>query len=329
MAKKPREEESTGNWMDTYGDMVTLLMTFFVLLYSMSAVDQEKYAKFVAAFSSSKADSTNIIIDQSGTNEGEFPMNKTDGPSSDLIDVLANASLEDLQNMVPSDFGELYEYLVAYTEKAGLEDFVELAKVGGDGCVFIRFTDKVFFDPDSAVLRSESYPLLDFLGNSLKGVERQLRVVNINGHTADPGTDPIYTNDWRLSGQRAANVAEYFEDYKHVDATKLLPIGYGKNYPVSTNDTPKGRERNRRVEMVIISNDSTLSDSEILKAILDNDFGEGSFTESDTMVDIMHPKDQAEPASGIHSLPDAPPVEESAPVEELPPGVEMESPYTN
>ena len=67
MAKKKAEEEQCGNWMDTYGDMVTLLMTFFIMLFSMSSVNEEKFAILVKAFTSKDPDTINLILNQVGS----------------------------------------------------------------------------------------------------------------------------------------------------------------------------------------------------------------------------------------------------------------------
>lgn len=110
MAKKKAEEEQCGNWMDTYGDMVTLLMTFFIMLFSMSSVNEEKFAILVKAFTSKDPDTINLILNQVGSEEGmDYPENRTDIPPQGNDP--ADATLEELQNMVPQDFDDLYDYL--------------------------------------------------------------------------------------------------------------------------------------------------------------------------------------------------------------------------
>ncbi len=288
MAKKKGEDEPCGNWMDTYGDMVTLLLTFFVLLFSMSSVSEEKFATLVRAFTSAEPDTINVILDQSNNQDGmEFPTNRGDNPPSD--DTLANTSLEELEQLVPNSFDELYLLLKTYVEKSGMESSVQVSRQG-DGSVFIRFEDNVFFNPDSDVIRTSSEPLLDFLGNCLKSVEDQILTVNINGHTADPGIANYHVSDWRLSSERASSVAIYLEEKKGFDPKKLLPIGYGKNYPIAPNDTAEGRRQNRRVDMLILSKDSSLSDQEILQSILEGTFNPNEYPEQGTLSDVLVPE---------------------------------------
>lgn len=302
MARKKSEDEPCGNWMDTYGDMVTLLLTFFVMLFSMSSVDMEKFAVLVRAFTSQDPDTINIVLDQTGINdEFDYPSNRTDEENKNSI--LQNATLEEISEMVPQNFDDLYEYLKAYVEKSGMEGSVTVSKPA-DGCVFLRFQDNIFFDPDSSALRRDATPLLDFLGNCLLGVQDQVMTVNINGHTADPRIDNYGVSDWRLSGERAANVAVYFEEKKGFDPKKLLPIGYGKNFPVADNSTPEGREKNRRVDMMIISDNTTMGQEEILTSILAGTFDPTRYPEQGGTRDVLIPAESEELMQGGSSIPD-------------------------
>ena len=322
MARKKPEEEQCGNWMDTYGDMVTLLLTFFIMLFSMSSVSEEKFAMLVKAFTSKDPDTINLILDQSANEEGmEYPENRTDYPPQG--DNPAEATLEELQEMIPQDFDDLYEYLESYVQKADLQDSVEVVDAG-EGCVFIRFQDNIFFSPNSSSLRATSAPLLDFLGNCVKGVEDQVMTVNINGHTADPKGYTQDISDWKLSSERASNVATYFETRNNIDPKKLLPIGYGKNYPIASNDTIEGMQQNRRVDMVIISNNTALSDKDI-NSILLGTFDPTQYPVSGGTRDVLIPSGTTGNASDDASLPpdnpqsNEPPASSQASASEAPP----------
>ena len=320
MARKKAEEEQCGNWMDTYGDMVTLLLTFFIMLFSMSSVNEEKFAMLVKAFTSKDPETINLVLDQSGDMEGmDYPENRTDYPPSG--DNPAEATLEELQEMIPQDFDDLFEYLESYVEKADLKDSVEVVEAG-DGCVFIRFQDNIFFSPNSASLRTTAAPLLDFLGGCLKGVEEQVMTVNINGHTADPKGYTQDISDWQLSSERASNVATYFETRSGFDPKKLLPIGYGKNYPIASNDTSEGMQQNRRVDMVILSNNTELSDKEILNSILLGTFDPTQYPETGGTKDVLIPSgsnaSSAQPSSS-QAVSSTPPVSSQPSVSEAPP----------
>ena len=269
--------------MDTYGDMVTLLLTFFVMLFSMSSVDQEKFDVIVKAFSKMNAETQQIVMapvgegDDLATNQGEF---------------LPPGEQLDLQKDLPKSFDELYQYLKEYVKQNGMEGSVEVKK--GDGAVFIRFEDSIFFNPDSFDLKPTGTNILDFLGNCLKNVEEQILTININGHTAAvPNVDHYRISDWRLSSERASSVAIYLEEQKEIPPKKMIPIGYGKNFPTATNDTSEGRKRNRRVDMMIISTESNMTDEEILKTLLAGTFDDSKYPEFGSSKDILVPPEGA------------------------------------
>ncbi|MEG2213833.1 MAG: OmpA family protein, partial [Clostridiales bacterium] len=150
----------------------------------------------------------------------------------------------------PTDMEELYQALSAYVQQNNQEEFVSISKQ--DGVIYIRFSSSLFFLPDEYVLRPESIPVLSFIGDGLKSYEDKIRMVNVIGYTAtvDNGTY------WRLSGERAATVATHFNFNCHFNPQKLTVIGYGNQYPVAPNDTEENRKKNRRVELIIIGNES-------------------------------------------------------------------------
>lgn len=284
--KKKINEEPCGNWMDTYGDMVTLLLTFFVMLFSMSSVDKEKFEILVKAFTNSSAETQQIVVTPEGQGN-ELGTNKGDSPPP------GDGENLDLQKDLPKDFDELYQYLKAYIKQNGMEGSVEVTK--GDGAVFIRFEDSIFFNPDSFQLKSLGNEILDFLGNCLKNVEEEILTININGHTAAvPNVENYRISDWRLSSERASSVAIYFEEQKGIPPKKLLPIGYGKNFPRASNDTVEGRKKNRRVDMMIISEESTLTDEEILKTLLAGTFDDRKYPKAGSSKDILIPQNLQE-----------------------------------
>ena len=115
-------------------------------------------------------------------------------------------------------------------------------------------------------------------------------MININGHTASvPNPDTYRVSDWTLSSERASNIAIYFEEEKGIDPHKLRPIGYGRNYPIASNDTPEGREKNRRVDMVIISEEADIAKDGKLSQELAGLFDPSLFPKSGSTADILIP----------------------------------------
>lgn len=260
MAKKKRGDDGGGySWMDTYGDMVTLLLTFFVMLFSMSSINEEKWEMLVKAFRSRGVETTQVVL---------IP----EGDGNDLATNQGQAEVDDtkidIETDLPEDFDQLFEYLKAYIEANEMGASVSVQK-NGDGSVYIRFADNIFFSADSAVLLPDNTGILEFLGKCLVNIESEIRMTRIDGHTADPKIQNYNVSDRTLSTDRANSVLLYFEEVAGVDPTKLMSSGYGKNYPIADNNTPEGRQRNRRVEMMILSNNDSEMTTEELYAMID------------------------------------------------------------
>ena len=281
MARKQRPEPDAGTWMNTYSDLVTLLLCFFVLLYSMTAIDADKWQRFANAFKNAGHDVNQIVFqpgdgDDLAMPDGEEPLSGKQDPDEIDIDAL-----------FPVNFDQLYEYLKNYTEEHNMQDSVEIVK--GENTVYIRFNNNIFFYGDKSDLKPESFPILDFLGDCLHSVEDQIYLININGHTASVDIDDYPVNSWTLSGERATNIAIFMEERKEIAPTKLRPIGYGNNYPVSPNDTEENRMMNRRVDMVIISNDSDIAQAEGIYEAFAGLFDPGIFPKPGGVNDLLIP----------------------------------------
>ncbi len=257
MKKKDRNGgDDSGSWMNTYSDMVTLLLTFFVVLFSMSTVEQEKFDELVRSFMKETGTAPTFVIaasedpESSGIayNTGEDDFTTTE------------STLE--TNALPSNMDELYRYLKTYVEEHNMESSVSISKE--NDVIYVRFSNNVLFEPDQYNLTSGSLHTLSFMGKGLKNMEDQIQLIQICGHTADT-KDPNYpVDDWQLSGERAASVARFFEKQEGITPSLMMTIGYGFTHPIDTNETVQGRRNNRRVEIIIIGKDVKISmDSEL------------------------------------------------------------------
>ena len=279
MKRRNREPEDTGSWMNTYSDLVTLLMTFFVLLYSFSSVDSEKWEAFVKAFGTPGDATSQVVLGVENPDPGaNSPV--PDGSTA----AEGNPGSEDL----PQDFDQLYQYLEQYVQDSGNAGSIEVMK-SGDSVVYIRFQDDIFFDSDEYYLRQSAYSVLDVIGDAIHNVEDEIYIISINGHTAQVD-DPNYAvSDWMLSSERASSVAIYFEEEKQIDPQKMRPMGYGKNYPIASNDTPEGRQKNRRVDMAIVKNSEEVVAGE-MEQVLHSLFDPTSFPTAGGVSDLFTPE---------------------------------------
>jgi chemotaxis protein MotB len=251
--KKGSSGETGANWMDTYGDMVTLLLTFFVMLYASSSFDEAKWQYILQAFTS-RGDKVNVIV------APEDPSAISDDPF--ITDELGEGEL-------PETFDQLYQYLLNYIDNNNLSDEVEIEK--GAANVYLRFQNQIFFNGDSDILLNTGKIVLDNIGEGIKAVDDKIMVVKICGHTAvSPGS---IADDMELSSGRAVSVGKYLRDNKILKPEKIISVGYGSYRPIAPNDNEANRAKNRRVEIIIVRNDADFTDQEVINELLKLDFG--------------------------------------------------------
>ncbi|MGO5114634.1 OmpA/MotB family protein [Candidatus Avoscillospira sp. LCP25S3_F1] len=246
-----RNKKSGGggaNWMDTYGDMVTLLLCFFVMLYSMSRMDESKWIALVQSFNPDYAvdEPSQIVVGGEIANE----------PVTDLPSGLTEEQVEEALET-------LYLSMAETVSSAGLQDMVSLSK--GSGYVFISFDDTIFFDGDSSVLKEGGKAVLDQIAVPLAEASESINEIRVLGHTAQASPDrPNYVDvDRFLSSDRATVVTIYLQEKNIIDPARLVSVGYGQWRPITGNGTAEERAQNRRVELIIsgIQPDSTEGDS--------------------------------------------------------------------
>ena len=235
--KKKKGGGGGANWMDTYGDMVTLLLCFFVLLYSMSTISEQNWKALVMSFNPNAVETPTQTDGNDGPNADP---NEEDGSGLGLS-----------QADVDKDMEDLYQAILSYIEKEGMQDTISVTN--GDGKVFVTFRDVIFFDPDDATLREEGKPILETIGSSLSAVAGSIDEVRMMGHTAQAFSNKPneVSVDRALSALRAANTLAYLQEHCTVDPARLISEGYGQWRPVSGNENNEQRIKNRRVEMVV------------------------------------------------------------------------------
>ena len=227
------------NWMDTYGDMVTLLLCFFVLLYSMSTISEENWKALVMSFN------PEAVLELHATPGGDGP--SADGDGSGVAIEGEKITQEDIDMQM----AKLYDAMQEFIEESGSQSTISVTE--GEGKVFISFNQSVFFDGDSAVLRKEAYPVLQSVCEMLSEAAKVIDEVRVLGHTsqADPSRPNSVVVDRTLSSDRATNVIIYVQEHSSVEPARLISEGIGQWRPIASNDTPEGRAQNRRVEMII------------------------------------------------------------------------------
>jgi chemotaxis protein MotB len=235
--KEHHEEHHDERWLVSYADFITLLMVLFVVLYSMSQVNVEKY-KILAdsmrtAFSiGGPSQVVDSQINQAGGN-------KEDGSSKPIVVPGIPEG--------PTQSEEVAGQLTAMLASQNLGNQVSV-QTNIEG-VLISLSEKLIFKEGQVELPAEALPVLDTITKMLSPIDNKIKLV---GHTNNtPSTNPNYPTNWELSVARAMTVAKYLIN-AGISPERLIVSGQGEYAPVFPNDTEQHKELNARVEIVII-----------------------------------------------------------------------------
>lgn len=273
MAKKKQEEAPKGSpmWMATFSDLMNLLLCFFVLLFSMSSPDAEKWDQLVASFS--KAFSI-FNAGSSAIGDGNLVGNGTSQLSEldEYINSIGNLS-EDTSD--ENDIGkkdendedkplseQISDQNFAESEKMldNIGEMMEQYNLSGDinlsmdttngRYVELNISGSVLFDSGRAELKEDCLPLLSKVGDIIRVYSDHN--VEIIGHTDNvPMHSARFDSNDLLSSARAISTAQYLVQTKKIDISRLSWTGRGEYDPIDTNSTAEGRARNRRIEIRI------------------------------------------------------------------------------
>ena len=256
--RKEDPPKGSSAWMNTFADLMNLLLCFFVMLFSMSSVNEEKFEKVIASFQS-----TFSILPGGGASIGEGELISSGISQLENFDSYYNQQLSsqsDGQTEEEKDITEAYEQqeleesedMAQQLENAlsqyGIQDDVEVDF--NAEYVTLNMNGALLFDSASAELRDEAYPLVNKLGKIL--VTYDNNIIEVEGHTDNvPIHSSKYEDNNVLSMYRALAVANYLRDTTTLDPAYIKSSGRGEYVPIADNATPEGRARNRRVEIKI------------------------------------------------------------------------------
>ena len=248
-------------WMATFSDLMNLLLCFFVLLFSMSTVDEEKWKEVVESFQASFS-----VFDGGATAVGEGKLISSGisqltnlGDFFDNLAIESGQSIEDIdslekykealkQEMIEAS-EEIAEQIENMIEEKGLEEQIDMDITAQ----FVQLTlnGAILFDPAKATIRSDALIIVDKVGDILKVYDEHL--IQIVGHTDSipQVSDGKYDDNNELSQGRSYSVMKYLVENKNLDPATIECSGRGEYQPIASNETPEGRSVNRRVEIKI------------------------------------------------------------------------------
>lgn len=235
MHRKHEEgHESDERWLLTYADLITLLMVFFVVMYSMSQTDAKKFKALAGALQAvfGAAPSSSVI-----------PTNAQGAGSQ------SRGTPQETRNTRRQRMERLRNSLEALVAQEGLTDAVHFQSGPDYSRLVMELSDSLMFPVGSADLTENAKRLLKPMGDVLS---KSGHLVHVEGHTDNlPISSQRYANNWELSAARAAQVIQYLIETDNLPADRFSASGYAEYRPVADNSTEEGRARNRRVEFVI------------------------------------------------------------------------------
>ena len=266
MAIKKRDPEAkpAAGWKTTFSDLMNLLLCFFVLLFSMSTVDAEKFQMVIASLQSSlsimpagsmsigegemvgngisQLPNIDVFFETSSGEDGDSQGGKTEETETET-DVA-----EQYKEQALAESEQMAEQIEQQIEAGGLQNQVEV----DFNAEYVKLTlnGAILFDSAKANIREDAQPLIAKIGTILENYDSN--VIEIEGHTDNvPIHSSKYENNNVLSMYRALSVADFIRDNTTLDPALIKSSGRGEYVPVADNTTEEGRARNRRVEIKV------------------------------------------------------------------------------
>lgn len=242
MSKRKRtiDHENTDRWLLTYADLLTLLLGFFVIMYSMSRIDAKRFGKMAEGLQ--------------GVFHGKESTEERSSGALDLgAGVLKVGDLKLLQQQVAG----LARYAGDDRASSSGGDITaahlppEITTEIDERGLVIHVLESALFESGKAELKARAEKMLDQLYKQIKNLPNHIRV---EGHTDNrPISTFRYPSNWELSTARAAAVVRYLTEKDHFPTQRISALGYGEYRPLAPNDSPANMARNRRVDIVILT----------------------------------------------------------------------------
>lgn len=268
MARKRKKKEEGGgaSWMTTFSDLMNLLVCFFVLLFSMSTIDQDKFEELVSSlqnnfniFDGGGTSFTDGILITSGITQIEDlngfydSMNENQDVMNQEIEKNEAEYEEKKQQEMLDQSEQMGEQIESELKAEGI-DSAQISIQAETQYVMLTLNGSLLFDSGSAKIRDDS---LEFLGKIADVLAQyDSHDIQIIGHTdtvPQSSSNKKYSDNMELSQGRAYSVYKYLVDVKGMDASTMGCMGRGETSPIASNDTSEGRAQNRRVEIRIFN----------------------------------------------------------------------------
>jgi chemotaxis protein MotB len=236
---KRREDIAEGHavdssaWMVTFSDLIMLLLTFFVLLLSMSSMDRRKLKEIILHVKEAAG-----LLEFSGSR----------GITDLATFIKRHRKEKETYFMIDRDLLR-YLFMPSMESDRKMEEIIDL--IDDERGIVISFQEDIMFDPGEATLKKEAFPVLDSIARAIGSSPNDILIM---GHTDNvPVQSKLYESKWDLSSYRGLSVLEYFLKEKGLLPSRFSVGGYGPSRPLYPNDTPENRALNRRIEIIFKS----------------------------------------------------------------------------
>lgn len=242
MPRRRRHETTHENherWLLTYADMITLLVAFFIMLYSISNVEKQKLVRF----------SSGVQASLGIAGGGKSPIGRAPDRVGNRPNILQRE---------PSPAEKIYASVNKLVKERKLESEVSVS-MEPDGAIIRLASGSMLFDVGTADLKPRTREILEALFTAIRPeVEANtIRKIRVEGHTDNtPIRSVRFPSNWQLSTTRATNVVQYLAERHPILNARLEAAGCADIRPVAPNTTPEGRARNRRVEIRVLQSAS-------------------------------------------------------------------------
>ncbi len=251
--KRVEEEkhENSERWLLTYSDMITLLLVLFIMMYTISKVDTDKFEALAYQLGISLGAEVSVVQEAGDTSDmdndewsglGEANHSTSASP---LPQAIEEGTAGQAQAAKPIE-----EQIQDLIDEAGIETLVGIHTEQRG--VVVSFKEALLFNSGSADINTEGSETLKKMSDILKTVNNYISVEGSADNV--PISSARYASNWELASQRAINVAKLLQSFG-VNPARLSSTSYGEYRPVAPNDSEEHKERNRRVDIVIIDKD--------------------------------------------------------------------------
>lgn len=231
MKKKHEEHENHERWLVSYADFITLLFAFFVVMYSVSSVNEGKFKVLSESLVSS------------------FNNKKTVGDLSIVsLPISKNNPMQVKEKPPSADTARTFLQVANAIAAANVPQGVQITTT--ERGLNIRIKDDALFQSGSARLNPQIQEFIDLIASLVKELPN---FIAVEGHTDNqPIRSSLYPSNWDLSTARANTLVKYLIDHHQLADYRLSSTGYAGSRPVELNDTPEGQASNRRVELIVL-----------------------------------------------------------------------------